>query len=325
MSHDGPQDAQQQDAIVPSTPPMPTISKSELYTGAPHLLVDSGVRHSLGWQDDHKAGPCFVLARTGFRVKVTQRFPLTEPGWGDAWQELLRLDLGAADAIEPILAKRETRSRAAAAWIALDAASLCSLLSVTFNGGSGTDPLAKGQLCDVRFLSDKVVVSARGSADAILEMPYRDLESVDITGSGSSRSGSELLVVVLVLGLLGALLGLLILGFAGFILGALLFGLIGAMVGSSLSKIETNVRIRGHDAEYYFLNTQKRPEALQIELSVALRAIEKARAAQPANPDDGADSASQPISEQLSRLASLLQQGLITRDEFEHLKSRLIA
>jgi hypothetical protein len=304
---------------------MPTISKSELYTGAPRLLVDAGIRHSLGWQDGRKGGPSFVIARTGFRVKVTQRFPLTKLGWGNAWQELLRLDPGAAEAIEPILAKREARSRAAAALTTLDAASLCSLRSVMFNGGSGSDPLVKGQFCDLRFLNDKIVVCPRGSADAILEMPYRDLQSVDITGSGSSRSGSDLPVVVLVLGLLGALLGLLILGFVGFIFGALIFGLIGAMVGSSWSKIETSVRIRGRDAEYYFLNTQKRPEALQIELSAALRAIDKSRGTQPVKPDEGGDSTSEPISEQLNRLASLLQQGLITRDEFEHLKSRLIA
>ena len=32
-----------------------------------------------------------------------------------------------------------------------------------------------------------------------------------------------------------------------------------------------------------------------------------------------------PIPDQLSKLASLLQQGMITRDEFEHLKAKLIA
>ena len=35
--------------------------------------------------------------------------------------------------------------------------------------------------------------------------------------------------------------------------------------------------------------------------------------------------ASESIPDQVSRLASLLQQGLITREEFEHLKARLIA
>jgi hypothetical protein len=305
---------------------MPTIWKSELYTGAPRLLADAGPRHSLGWQDNRKAGPSFVIARNGLRGKVTQRFPLTEPGWEDAWQALLGLDSAAAEAMRPILAKREARSHAALALTTLNTASLCSLRSVPFNGGSGSDPLVKGQLCDLRFLTDKIVVCPPGSADPILEMPYRDLESVDISGPDSTRSGSDLqVVVVLVLALLGALLGLLILGFLGFVLGALIFGLIGAMVGSSFGKVETTVRIRGRDAEYYFLTTLKRPDALRMEMSEALRAIDKARAARPADPDDGADSATEPIPEQLSRLASLLEQGLITRDEFEHLKARLIA
>jgi hypothetical protein len=80
VSHDGPQDAPQQDDIVPSIPPMPTIAKSELFIGAPRLLADAGIRYSLGWQNNSKAGPSFVIARTGFSLKVMQRFPLTEPG-----------------------------------------------------------------------------------------------------------------------------------------------------------------------------------------------------------------------------------------------------
>ena len=100
------------------------------------------------------------------------------------------------------------------------------------------------------------MVSARHSAHALLEMPYQDVESVDVSGSGSNRSGSDLLVVILVLGLLGALLGLLFLGLPGFFFGALIFGLIGAMAGSAWNKIETTVRLRGRDAELYFLHTK---------------------------------------------------------------------
>jgi hypothetical protein len=228
--------------------------------------------------------------------------------------------------MKPPLAKWEARSRAVLALTTLNAASLCSLRSVPFSGGSGSDPLVKGQHYDLRFLSDRIVVCPLGAADPIVEMLYREAEAVDISGSDSTKSGSDQqVVVVLVLALLGAVLGLLILGFLGFLLGALIFGLIGAMVGSSFSKVETTIRIRGREAEYYFVTTLKRPEALRMELSEALRAIDKARAARPVDPDDGADSASEPISEQLSRLASLLQQGMITRDEFEHLKARLIA
>lgn len=326
MSHDGPQEAPQDSAAPSSTPAMPSVTPSEVYRGPPRLLLDYGVRHSLGWQDNRRAGPSFVVARTGSgRVKAAERFPLTETGWANAWQALVRRDPAAAEAIAADLAKREAVSRAAAALTALNSRSLCVLWSVTFNGGSGDVPLAEGQLCDVRFLNDRVMVSARHSAEAVLEMPYQDVESVDVRGSGSNRSGGELFVVILVLGLLGALLGLLILGLPGFFLGALIFALIGAMVGSAWTKIETIVRLRGRDAELFFLHTQKRPDPLRIELSGALRSIEKAHALPTSAPHEQADVGSESIPDQLGRLAALLQQGLITRDEFEHLKARLIA
>ena len=326
MSHDGPQEARQNGLDLSSTPAMPSVPRSEVYRGRPRLILDSGVRHSLGWQDDRKAGPSFVVTRSSsVRVKVAERFPLTETGWANAWQALVRCDPGAAEAVAAVLAKQEAVGRAAAAMTSLNSRSLCVLRSVTFSGGSGSVPLAKGQFCDLRFLNDSVMVSARHSAQALLEMPYQDVESVDVSGSGSNRSGSELLVVMLVLGLLGGLLGLLFLGLPGFFLGALIFGVIGAIAGSAWTKIETTVRLRGRDAELFFLDTRKRPDPLRIELSEALRAIVRAHATQTGEPQESADVASESIPDQLSRLASLLQQGLITREEFEHLKARLIA
>ena len=325
MSHDGPQEARQDGVAASSTPAMPSVPSSELYRGTPRLLLDSGVRHSIGWQDHRQAGPSFVVTQpSSVRVKVAERFPLTETGWANAWQALVRCDPGAAEAIAAVLAKREAARSAAAAITALNARSLLVLRSVMFNGGSGSVALAKGQFCDLRFLTDSVMVSARHSAPALLEMPYQDVESVDVSGAGSNRSGSELLVVILVLGLLGALLGLLFLGLLGFFFGALIFGLIGAMAGSAWNKIETTVRLRGRDADLYFLHTEKRPDPLRIELSEALRAIDRAHAAQTGEPEGSADLPSASIPDQLSRLASLLQQGLITREEFEHLKARLI-
>lgn len=101
-----------------------------------------------------------------------------------------------------------------------------------------------------------------------------------------------------------------------------------------MTKIDTIVCIRGNDAELYFLHHQKRPDALRIELSEPLRAIGAASAAktdtpsapdQADSPDERADAAPESVPDQLSKLASLLQQELITREEFEQLKARLIA
>jgi hypothetical protein len=307
---------------------MPGVPDAQLYRGTPYLL-DSGERsHSVGWQDDRKAGPSFVVTRQRMlgRIKVTERFPLTEQGWAGAWQALSDRDADAAAAIAAMLAKREAARRAAAGLAALDAESLRCLRSVIYNGGSGVMPLAKGQIYDVRFLGDRIMICRPRLVDAIVEVPYRDVETVEVGGRGQvSKSPGEQLALVLALGLVGAVLGLLLFGLLGLLLGGVLFGLVGALIGGSFTKTETFVRIRGADGELYFLYTEKGPDALGVELSEPIRVIGNARAGQPRDTDAPAESASGSISDQLGKLASLLQQDLITRDEFEQLKAKLIA
>jgi hypothetical protein len=327
-SHDIPQEPPRvSSAALPSIPAMPSVPRGSLYAGAPYLLLESGLRHSLGWQDRRRAGPSFVVVRLrrGDTIKVTERFPLTEQGWAAAWRALSSLDPDASAAVAAKLAARDAARRAAAALDALDAESLRCLRRVTFDGGSGDTPLTKGQACDLRFLRDRIMICPPRSTYAIVEVPYPDVETVEVSGSSQSKSPVELPALILILGLLGALLGLFFLGLVGFLLGALVFGLLGALVGTSSGKIETIVRLRGRDAEYYFVHTQLRPDALRIELSEPLRAIENARAAQQGYSDQPAELAPASIADQLSKLASLLQQGLITRDEFERLKAQLIA
>ena len=328
MSHDGSQEAPRGSAgLLPSIPAMPRVPRADLHRGTPSLLLESGLRHSLGWQDDRKAGPGFVVIRLSRldRIKVIQRFPLTEQGWAAAWRALSGLDVGAAAAVAAKLAQLEAGRRAVAALVALDAESLRCLRHVTFNGGSGATPLTGGGAYDMRFLGDRIMVCLSGSAAAIVEVPYRDVETVEVSGSSPGKSPGELLVLILGLALLGGLLGLIVLGLLGFLLGAVVFGLVGALVGAASSKIETLVRLRARDAEFYFLVTKKPADALRIELSEPLRAIENARAARAGDLDEPTDLAPGSIPDQLSKLASLLQRGLMTRDEFEHLKAKLIA
>jgi hypothetical protein len=327
VSQDGPQEASQVGTASASVPAMPRVPESDLYPGTPFLLVDYGVRNGLGWQDNRTSGPSFVLTRTSRfgRVKVTERFPFTEQGWADAWRALVACDADAAAAAAARLARREGRSRAAAALKELDAGSLCLLRPAVFNGGSGEIPLSKGQPYDLRFLRDRVTVCPPRTPRVIFEMPYRELETVDVSGSNPAMSSGELLALILILGLIGAVLGLLVLGVLGLFLGAIVFALLGAVVGSAWTRIETIVRIRGRDAEAYFLNIEKRQDALRIELSEPLRAIGKARAGDAGDPAEPADPEAGSIPDQLAKLAALLQQGLLTRDEFEHLKAKLIA
>jgi Short C-terminal domain len=91
-----------------------------------------------------------------------------------------------------------------------------------------------------------------------------------------------------------------------------------------MTKIDAIICIRAIDAELYFLDRQKRPDALRAELSEPLRVIGYTGATKPDAPGEQAGAASESVPDQLSKLASLLQQGLITRDEFDQLKAGLI-
>jgi len=305
---------------------MPRVSGDELYRGRPELLLESDLRYSLGWQD-RRAGPSFVIARLGRlgAPRVIQRFPFTEQGWSSAWQALAAVDTEAAAAIAAKLAEKEARTRAVAALAALDAESVRCFRRVTYEGGSGGLPLAQGHAYDVRFLRDRIIVCPPDSVAAVVEVPFRDVETLEVDGPGQvSMSTGGVLALILGLGLVGAVLGLVLFGLLGLLLGAVVFGLAGALVGAASTTTQAIVRIREGDSEVYFLRTGKRPDAVRIELSEPLTAISTARAARTSEANESAHTAAASIPDQLSKLASLLQQGLITRDEFEHLKTQLI-
>jgi hypothetical protein len=315
------------DRLLPSLPAMPAVPRSRLYRGRPQLLVESGLRHSLGWQDHRQAGPSFVVVKLSRldSVKVTSRFPLTEQGWDGAWRRLSGLDADAAAAVGAKLASMEERRSAPAALAALDADTVHRLRRMTYRGGSSDSPLARDQAYDLRFLADRLMVCPPASATAVVELPYDDVEAVEVSGSDRRMSPGEQLAVILGLGLAGALLGLFILGLIGFLLGALLFGSIGALATAGSIRIETMVRLRGRDAEFFFLNTEISPDAMRIELSAPLTAITGARTARQSGSGPPAERASESIPDQLSKLASLLADGVLSREEFEHLKAKVIA
>jgi hypothetical protein len=322
----GPQDAPQAGGDqLASVPPMPSVPSHQLYRSTPFVMVE-GRRHSVGWQDARKAGPGFVVtARSAVGgIKVLQRFPLTEDGWADAWRFLSRLDASAAAAVEAQLAKLQARRRSAEALAALSARSLCQLGNVTFDGGSDSRQLTKGMRYDLRFQDDRVLVCAHGSARTIVELPYADVEAVEVSGT-ASQPASAMLWWISGLGLLGALFGFLVLGLPGLLLGAVVLGLVGGLIAAATSKSEAIVRVRGRSAEFQFLDPVKRSDEVRRALSEPLMAIRQANAAPADTPNEPAEPTPDSVADQLSKLASLLQQDLITRDEFEHLKAKVIA
>ena len=289
---------------VRSVPAMPAVPAADLYRGTPYLLVQFGQRYSIGWQDARKNGPSFVIARISRldTAKVVDRFPMTEAGWAKAWRALVRLDSDAARASAERLAVRAAAQRAVAELAQLNEASVGYVPGVLFLGGyAPAAELAVGTRYDLRFLDDRLALYLLGRVDALVELAYSDVEVVDVGGPGLVQRWSP-----------GAQAGM-----------ALVLGLPGVLLGLSETKVQTIVRINTADSELFFLSSQKQPGALRIELSVALKAIRDARTA--ASRDDSETAAPESITDQLTRLASMLEAGLLTRQEFDHLKARLIA
>jgi hypothetical protein len=196
------------------------------------------------------------------------------------------------------------------------------LRKMTYDGGSGEAPLTRGQTYHLRFLADRLVVSLSAFALDVAELPYQDVEAVEVSGSERGKSFGERAAWISALALVGALLGLLLRGLPGCLLGVLLFGLIGALV---TARIRTILQVRAHDAEFFFSTTTKTPGALRIELSGPLKAITGAGAGgQPASGGPAAQ-VSGSVPDQLTKLTSLLADGVLSREEFEHLKAKVIA
>src|SRR5712691_10504644 len=109
-------------------PAMPRIGTNEIWFDSPFLVVDSGQRYSIGWQrwSERKGGPGFVVVRLTSlgSVKMLERFPLTDDGWGRAWQALIKLDAPAAETVRVKLRERESKDRAVLEREQLDADSL---------------------------------------------------------------------------------------------------------------------------------------------------------------------------------------------------------
>ncbi len=337
------------DPVVPPAPPMPQAPAGRLSSETPHLILEGGNRYSLGWMDYRTSGPSFVLARLRWSgaVKVREQFPLTEQGWQSAWQALYAADPGAAAATTLGLRAREARLKVAADLAAREAESLLHLRWVVFTGGHGASLPTRGQACDLRFLADRLSVSSRSGNEALAELAYRDMQDVEVGGPGrGARPAAEVALATVGLGALGALIGLLIFGLLGLLLGGLLLAFIGALIVNSSTRIETTVRIRAADREMYFTDNTRSPEQLRVEMSGVRKAIEEAGGRASSSPGvhgggavpvagpvpggtsvpDGEAAAFEgTVADQLSKLADLLKQGLLTREEFDRLKARLIA
>lgn len=298
-------------AILPeaAVPEMPHIRSIEQYAGLPYALVD-GQSPMIGWRwwPASKGGPCFATLRRSaiMGYKIIESFPLTPEGWACAWEALVALDPGAAQKAREALEERRARD-VEQGYIKpseleeLDARTLVRLPQVALLGGYAPDaPIAVGEHYDARFLEDRLTICACGDWNTLAEVAYREIEDAEIGGPGLVRSGG------------------------GFVGGG--FGAVGALEGMAVAsvlnalttktKITTVVRIQAATCELFLLWAKTTPEQPRIELSQPLGAIRAARAPSRASPAS--------LVAELSKAAEMFQAGLLTREEFDQLKTRLL-
>jgi Short C-terminal domain len=290
-------------AGVPATP---SVSPDEMWQGTPNVLIADG-RYTIGWlgRPEKKGGPVFVIMRQGMfdSRKVVERHPMTDDGWSKAWRAFVRLDPAAAGKVLGVLARRAERERFLAARRELGARSLAFLSPVVFVGGhmSGTE-LAAGQRYELRFLTDRLSVFAQDGLEALAGFAYAALEAVEVDGPGRVNrwsAGQQALITAE-------------------------FGLAGALAAYSGTRIKTFVRIQAADGELFFLHTTALPEDVRILLSRGISAVREARASLASPADGNRPPSAVSLVDELTRLARLLDGGLLTREEFDHLKARLI-
>ena len=268
-------------------------------------------KHFIGWQprqggkDD--AGFVVIFCTVFDSRKVIKRFPLTEDGWRQAWQALVRIDAAAAETAQAMLAEQASRALASADLAELEAATIGYLPQIVFLGGHAPEAeLAVRGSYDLRFLADRLGVFPCQHTDALVQVPYRDVEVVDIGGPGLVKSGG---------GFVGGGFGV-----AGAVEGMAIAGVLNAL--TTQTKIKTVIRVQATECELFLLCTYTERETLRIELSRALGAIRQARARMTARADDRPTAS---VVDQLGKLVAMLESGLLTREEFDRMKAALIA
>lgn len=291
------------DPRTAATPAMPAIKTDEKVEWP--VPVTAGTSLAIGWvfAKARKGGPFFATLRQSAVIgsyKVLERFPLTEQGWDAAWLRFASLDGAPVKKTLAALDRRVADDRARARMAELAVATVVRVRGLTFLGGHEPGPdLEPGKLYDLCFLQDRVVVVGLG---VIQEIPYSEVDSLEIGGPGVVSRMSR-----------GQQAGV-----------TAAFGVLGAAVAYGSTKIQTVIDIRLTRRELHFLCTTTVPDALRIQLAQPLGTIREARASQEVRPGLSAATEATFASE-LYKLADLMDRGLLTREEFDQFKERLLS
>ncbi len=280
-----------------AVPPMPALTDADWVTW-PKLVIED--KHpSIGWEDrpERKGGRCYLVGRDSLTggTKVLRRFPATDYGWAEAWHFLVGQDPTLVPRLAKDLADRAVVDHRRMEVAQLDALDQVAVKSVTLLGGhfTGTD-LPAGKRHDLRFLADRLLVTLTKDFEPLLDVPYAEVQEVEVGGPGLVNALSR-----------GQQVGL-----------TLALGIVGEAIAFSDTKIQTILRIRTAAGELFFLDDRTLPDALRIQLSRPLAAIREGGGT--------AAKAAATVGE-LRAIASMLESGLLTREEFDVLKSGLLA
>jgi len=177
--------------------------------------------------------------------------------------------------------------------------------SAVLGGYTQESDVETGHRYDVPWLEDRLLLVQFRPPAVVLELPYSQVEGVEIGGPGIIKTRG------------------------GFVGGG--FGATGAAEGMAIAAVlngltsrrstKTILRIQGSGYELFLLDTMMTPERLRIELSRPLAAIRAARAADLAATQSAR--ATSPV-EELAKLADMLDKGLLTREEFDVMKAKLL-
>jgi hypothetical protein len=143
------------------------------------------------------------------------------------------------------------------------------------------------------------------SPPAQVQVPYVDVEAIEIGGPGATKTGG---------GFLGGGFGI-----DGAAEGMLIASALNML--TTRAKVDTVICLRTSSAELFVHHGTETPDALRMRLSQVFNIL-RARAA-PLPKSQGPDQ--DHVVERLAKLADLLDRGVLTQDEFAALKSKLLS
>lgn len=149
----------------------------------------------------------------------------------------------------------------------------------------------------------RIVIVPAGHADVLTQAPYSEVQDVEIGGPGLVKTDG---------GLVGDGIGV-----AGVIEAMAIAAVLNAM--TTRSSIKTLLRIQADSCELFLLHTTCTPRTAADPTLLPLAAIRTTRADSKLSIQRGEVPGS-PIDE-LTKLAAMLESGLITRDEFNLVKT----